>query len=218
MLFRHLVEHREPAVTIRLLFSLPISLERSEQMKSCYEPQADYRGGETKEGLLNVNEPIESAAKAAKGVQPRIGSLDGPTSLSQTAAVLGVAPGDDRRNSQPTQDGSQRFGIIAAVALKAIWMFTFGSWFAADGRYRCQNMKGFGDFIDVGCRDCDIQRDALSIRQDMVFAAGFAAIRGIWAGFFASFGCFGEGGVNQGAFPIDLVGAIEFGQKEGVQF
>ena len=58
----------------------------------------------------------------------------------------------------------------------------------------------------------------MSVHQDMVFAAGFAAIRGIWAGFFASFGCFGEGGVDQGAFPIDLIGAIEFGQKEGVQF
>jgi hypothetical protein len=200
------------------LFPLRAGLERSEQMKSCYESQADYRGGETKEGLLNVNEPIESAAKSAKGVQPRIGSLDGPTSLSQTAAVLGVTLGNDRRNSQPTQDGSQWFGIIAAVALKAIWMFTFGSWFAANRRYRCQNMEGFGDLIDVGCRDGDIQRDALSIRQDMVFAARFAAIRGIWARFFTSFGCFGEGGVDQGAFPIDLVGAIEFSQNEGVQF
>ena len=64
-------------------------------MKSCYEPQADYRGRETKKGLLNVNEPIESAAKAAKGVQPRIGSLDGPTSLSQTAALFGVALGNE---------------------------------------------------------------------------------------------------------------------------
>src|ERR1700722_6249257 len=186
-------------------------------MRSCQEPEADDRGGQAKECLLNVNEPIESAAKAAKGVQPRVGSLDGPTSLSQTAAVLGVALGNDRRNSQPTQDGSQRFGIITAVALKAIWMFTFGSWFAADRRYRCQNMKGFGDLIDVGCRDRDIQRDALSVRQDMVFAAGFAAIRGIWAGFFASFGRFGEGGVDQGALPIDFVGSVEFSQQHRVQ-
>ena len=51
----------------------------------------------------------------------------------------------------------------------------------------------------------------------MVFAAGFATIRGVWAGFFASFGCFGEGGIDQGAFPIDLVGAIELGQEQGVE-
>jgi hypothetical protein len=52
----------------------------------------------------------------------------------------------------------------------------------------------------------------------MVFASGFAAIRGVWAGIFASFWCFGEGGVDQGAFPIDLVGAVKFGQEEGVEF
>src|SRR5471030_2571566 len=105
-------------------------------MKLCEEPQADYRGGESKEGLLNVNESIESAAKPAEGVQPGIGSLDRPTSLSQPATVFGVALGNDRRYSQPTQDGSQRFGIIAAVALEPIRVFTFGSWFAADGRHR----------------------------------------------------------------------------------
>ena len=37
-------------------------------------------------------------------------------------------------------------------------------------------------------------------------------------GFFASFGCLGEGRVDQSPFPIDLVGAVEFGQKHGVQF
>src|SRR5271156_3532470 len=112
-------------------------------MRLCEEPQADYRGGEPKEGLLNVNEPIESTAKTPEGVQPGIGSLHRPTCFSKAAAVFGVASGDHRRNSQPTQNGSQRFGIIAAVALQPIGMFTFGPWFAADGRHRRQNMEGF---------------------------------------------------------------------------
>ena len=94
----------------------------------------------------------------------------------------------------------------------------FGSWFAADGRHRCQNVQDLCHVIDIGCRDGDVERDALSIGQDMVFASGFATIRRVWAGIFASFRCFGQGGVDQGAFPIDLVGAIEFGQKERVQF
>ena len=75
-------------------------------MKSCEKPQADDGGGEPKEGLLNVNESIEAAAKATEGMQPGIGSLDGPASLSQAAAVFGVALGNDRRYSQPTQDNS----------------------------------------------------------------------------------------------------------------
>jgi len=185
-------------------------------MTLCEEPQADDRGGEPKESLLDVNEAIEAAAKTAEGVQPGIGSLDGPTSLSQAAAVFGVALGYDRRYSQPTQDGSQRFGIIAAVALEPIRVFPLGAGFTADGRHRCQNVQCFGNLVDVGSSDRDVEWDALSVGQDMVFAAGFAAIGGVGAGFFASFGCFGEGGVDQSAFPIDLVGAVEFGQKERV--
>ena len=75
-------------------------------MRLCNEPQADDAGGEAKEGLLNVNESIKTAAKSAEGVQPGIGSLDGPASLTQAAAVFGVALGNDRRYSQPAQDGS----------------------------------------------------------------------------------------------------------------
>ena len=69
---------------------------------------------------MNVNEPIKSAAKATEGVQPGIGSLHWPACFSKTAAVFGVAFGNDRRDSQPTQNAAQRFGIIAAVALQPI--------------------------------------------------------------------------------------------------
>src|SRR5882757_5019133 len=103
-------------------------------MKLCYEPQADDGGGESKECFLYVNEPIESAAEAAECVEPRIGSLDRPTFFSQTAAIFGVAGCDDRRDSQPTQDRSQWFGIVAAVTLESFRVFAIGSWFAADGR------------------------------------------------------------------------------------
>jgi hypothetical protein len=75
-------------------------------MRLCQEPEADDRGSKAKECLLNVNESIEASAKAAKGVQPGIGSLYGPAFFSQTTAVFGIAGRDDRCYSQPTQDGS----------------------------------------------------------------------------------------------------------------
>jgi len=109
-------------------------------MKLCEEPQADDGGRESKEGVLNVGESIESAAKATEGVEPGIGPLDRPAFRSQTAAVFGVAGSEDRRYSQPTQDGSQRFGIKAAVTLEPLGVFALGPWFATDGRHRCQNM------------------------------------------------------------------------------
>ena len=43
-------------------------LERSEQMRLSEEPQANYRGPESEESILNICEPIESASKAAECV------------------------------------------------------------------------------------------------------------------------------------------------------
>ena len=68
-------------------------------MKLCEESQTDYEGGETQESFLNVNEPIEPAAKTAESVQPGIGALDRSTGFSKTAAVFGFAFGYHRRDS-----------------------------------------------------------------------------------------------------------------------
>src|SRR5436305_8585497 len=51
----------------------------------------------------------------------------------------------------------------------------------------------------------------------MVLAAGFAAIRGAGAGIFAALRRFDKGGIDQGPLPIDLVGAVEFGQQHGMK-
>jgi hypothetical protein len=49
-------------------------------------------------------------------------------------------------------------------------------------------MQGFGYLVDIGCSEGDVERDSVSIGQDVVFAARLAAIGRIRAGFFASFG------------------------------
>src|SRR5208282_3692506 len=51
----------------------------------------------------------------------------------------------------------------------------------------------------------------------MVFAPQLAAIRGIGAGIFTPFRRFGEGSVDQGAVPVDLIRAVQLGQQHSVQ-
>src|SRR5436309_12358327 len=62
-------------------------------------------------------------------------------------------------------------------------------------------------------------RDAYAVRvgQDVVLAAGLAAVRGIRAGILAPLGGLGEGGVDQRPRPVDLVGAVEFSEQQSVQ-
>jgi hypothetical protein len=53
--------------------------------------------------------------------------------------------------------------------------------------------------------------------HDMMLAAGLAAIRGVWAGILAAARRLGEGGVDDRSAPVDLVGAIEFGQQDSME-
>jgi hypothetical protein len=54
----------------------------------------------------------------------------------------------------------------------------------------------------------------VGIGEQMVFTSQFAAIRGIWAGFFTSTGGTQRGAIHESAIPIDLVGGLKF-RKQG---
>src|SRR5580700_8726226 len=150
-------------------------------------------------------------------MQPGNRSLNKPTEYPQAAAMLRVAGGKFRLDTQPAQDSPEGFGIIPAVALQAFRLFPFGSGLAADGWHVKKGLQGLRNLIDIGRRHLRGQGDALGIRQHMVLATGFAPIRGIGAGILASFGRLGEAGIDQSAAPVDLVGAIEFRQQQRMQ-
>jgi hypothetical protein len=80
-----------------------------------------------------------------------------------------------------------------------------------------------GDLIDQGKQLSNImavrssqgngQRDAMGVGEQMVLTSQFAPIRGIWAGFFTSARSPHRGTIHQSAIPIDLVGCLEFREK-----
>jgi len=51
----------------------------------------------------------------------------------------------------------------------------------------------------------------------MVLATGFAAIRRVGASVLTSFRSFGEGCIDEGPVPVDLVGSVKFGQQNSMQ-
>jgi len=66
--------------------------------------------------------------------------------------------------------------------------------------------------MPVGFRQDYRQRYALSVGEQMVFAAQLASIRWIWACFYATTGSPQRGAIHQGSNPIDFVLLLEFGQ------
>src|SRR5712671_1478242 len=57
------------------------------------------------------------------------------------------------------------------------------------------------------------QRNAVRIGKQMMLAAQFAPIRGIWAGFLASARSAHRGTVDKNAIPIDFVTCLEFREQ-----
>jgi hypothetical protein len=58
----------------------------------------------------------------------------------------------------------------------------------------------------------DLQRHALSVGDDVVLAAGFPAIRRVWAGFLPATHRTHTAAIDRGAGPVDPVGGIQFRQ------
>src|SRR5205085_1659431 len=52
----------------------------------------------------------------------------------------------------------------------------------------------------------------------MMLAAGLAAVRGVLSRVFAPFRSLAKGSVDQRPRPVDLIGTIEFGEQQGMEF
>ena len=123
---------------------------------------------------MSFREAIQSASQTAKRMQPGDRALYKPACDSQATSVVCVAFGKDGSDTHPTQDGTKRLGVEAAIALDAFGKLPFGSRLAADGRHVDKYVERLGDLVDVGRRGGRVEGNALGIGQHMMLAAGFA--------------------------------------------
>src|SRR5262249_50292159 len=141
--------------------------------------QTDDGKAQTEEGLLDLREPVQTTPPTPKGMPPGNGPFHEPAIDAQTAAMFPAPFAHDRQDPQPTQHLPHRLGIVPGVPLQAVWFWAFGAWLAADGGHIRENLENLRDLVDVGGRHRTSPRDPLGVGQDGMFAAGFAAIRGV---------------------------------------
>jgi len=101
-------------------------------------------------------------------------------------------------------------GVIGTVSLNLLGPMSWSTDFAAHVRDLIDQRQQLRNIVAIRPRQDSRQRNALGIGKEMVFAARFAPIRGIWAGFLASARGTHGGAIHQGVIPIDLVGRLEF--------
>ena len=106
-----------------------------------------------------------------------------------------------------------RFRIIGTVSLDVLGPVLRGTDFPSHVRDLVDQGKQLRNIMAIRPGQDRCQRNAMAIGQEMVLAARFAPIRGIWAGFLASARSTHGRAIHQSAIPVDLVGGLKFREQ-----
>src|ERR1700689_4084550 len=121
---------------------------------------------------MNVSVAIGAKAKLAKVVEPRIGALDDPAKDAQTAAMLRVPPGYFGIDVSILQFLSMRIRVIGAVGIQLLRTLSRPSDLAGNWRNLVNQRDQLCHVVDVGTGRLGGERNALSVREHVVFGSG----------------------------------------------
>lgn len=128
---------------------------------------------------MNIGAFFVSHAQSSELVKPRKCALDNPSRGAESTAVVDIAFGENGRDAFFTQGLAMRLGVVSTVGLNAVGALPRSPAFAANGRNSLNQRKKLGYIVSVGTGYREGQRDALRVREYMMFGACFAPIRRI---------------------------------------
>ena len=123
-------------------------------------------------------------AQTAKVVQVRKAALDDPALATQAGAVPGAASGDDGCDATGSQQAAILVVVIAAIREDSVGFLPGSPTLAGHGPcvQVVQQRDQLGDVVAVAGGECDGQRNAGRIHQQVVFGAAAGAIDRGWPG------------------------------------
>ena len=130
---------------------------------------------------MNIIAAFPANAETAELMQPRQRALHHPAGLSQATAIGGVTASKQRTNLSFAQPAAVRLGIIAPIPLHHFGPTPGPSPLPSHRRNRLDQRLELGDIRDIGPCQAHREREAIGIRDDMVFAARLGSVRGIRA-------------------------------------
>jgi hypothetical protein len=120
-------------------------------------------------------------------VEPGKGAFDNPALAAEPGAVVGLAAGDDRFDAELPDEAAVLVVVVAAVGDQCPGPPARSANTTADGRYSLEQLDELGDVVAVAAGERPGERDAAAVYEEMVLAAGPAAIDGAGTRFRAPF-------------------------------
>lgn len=133
---------------------------------------------------MNLRQSFIPDAQAPKLMQPGDGPLDDPAGGAQSTAVRHPPLGEQGANPAPPQLPPMRLGVVGAIPLDDRRARPGPAAAPAYRRNPVDQGQQLGDIVGIRAGQGRREREPLRVAEDMVFAAGFAAVRGVRPGFF----------------------------------
>ena len=154
---------------------------------------------------MNFGSAIEANAKASEVMQPSEGSFRDPAEDAQSAPVRFTPLRQVRVDPSIAQFLPMWFRIIGSIRIDLVRTMFGMARFAGHRRNGLNQWNELSHIMPVCSGQRITQRDSVSVCENVVLAAGFAAIRRVWAGFFASSDGPHRGAIHRRARPVDQV-------------
>jgi len=132
---------------------------------------------------VNVRAAFEASAKTTETMQPRMSSFDDPTEFSETAAVFGPTPGDDRSDAALAKSAAMGVGIVTTVGVDNLGLTKRSAARATNRRDSVDQRQQLGDIVAVCAGDDRADWNAVRVYEDVVLGAWSCAIGGVWPSF-----------------------------------
>ena len=148
------------------------------------EVPANQDASEGEESFVKVIESFVTDLEATELMQPSDGAFHHPAGFAQTAAVFGIAFGDDRLDGEGAQQPAMRFGVIATVTLERLGALSGTTRFAPNRWNGLNQWQQLRYIMGVGPGDYGRERDALRVGEKVVLAPRLTAIGWVRSSFF----------------------------------
>jgi hypothetical protein len=125
---------------------------------------------------VDLVEAVGAQEQAAAVVEPGKGALDDPAVAAEPGSVSALAACDHRLDAELCEQAPVLVVVVAAIGEQPLWSLARPAGFAANGRHAIEQLEQLGDVVSVRAGERPGERDASAVYEEMVLAAGAAAV------------------------------------------
>lgn len=133
---------------------------------------------------MHIRSTFITHPQTPKLMQPCEGALNHPPGHAQMAAMHSASLANQRHDATPPQDAPTFFTVVPAIGLHVMRFAQRSAATTGDGSHAIAQRQELRSVVPIGASQDDIERDAVGIDKQVVFAARLAPISRVRSGFF----------------------------------